>query len=38
ESLHGAGSPQAQRVVIARQADLEGKKKMARKLAGIKDD
>ncbi|NLI69650.1 MAG: 4-hydroxybutyryl-CoA dehydratase [Firmicutes bacterium] len=38
ESLHGAGSPQAQRVVIARQADLEGKKRMARKLAGIKDD
>ncbi|MFY9504282.1 MAG: 4-hydroxyphenylacetate 3-hydroxylase family protein [Dethiobacteria bacterium] len=35
ESMHGAGSPQAQRVVIARQADLDHKKKLARKLAGI---
>ncbi|HPU00467.1 MAG TPA: 4-hydroxyphenylacetate 3-hydroxylase family protein [Bacillota bacterium] len=35
ESMHGAGSPQAQRVVISRQADLEQKKKLARKLAGI---
>ncbi len=38
ESMHGAGSPQAQRVVIARQADLEQKKKLARKLAGIDQD
>jgi 4-hydroxybutyryl-CoA dehydratase/vinylacetyl-CoA-Delta-isomerase len=35
ESLHGAGSPQAQRVVIRRQMDLEAKKAMARRLAGI---
>lgn len=35
ESMHGAGSPQAQRVVIARQAGLEQKKELARKLAGI---
>ncbi len=35
ESMHGAGSPQAQRVVIARQADLEKKKILARNLAGI---
>jgi 4-hydroxybutyryl-CoA dehydratase / vinylacetyl-CoA-Delta-isomerase len=35
ESMHGAGSPQAQRVQIARQADLEGKKRLARDLAGI---
>ena len=35
ESLHGAGPPQAQRVVIARQADLEHKKKLARVIAGI---
>ncbi|MBS3948804.1 MAG: 4-hydroxyphenylacetate 3-hydroxylase family protein [Dethiobacter sp.] len=35
ESMHGAGSPQAQRVMIARQADLEEKKKLARVLAGI---
>lgn len=35
ESLHGAGSPQAQRVQIARQMDLEEKKGYARRLAGI---
>ncbi|HEY3313758.1 MAG TPA: 4-hydroxyphenylacetate 3-hydroxylase family protein [Bacillota bacterium] len=35
ESMHGAGSPQAMRVVIARQANLEGKKRLARELAGI---
>ena len=35
ESMHGAGSPQAQRVMIFRQADLERKKGLARKLAGI---
>jgi len=35
ESLHGAGSPQAQRVQIARQMDLEQKKGFARRLAGI---
>jgi 4-hydroxybutyryl-CoA dehydratase/vinylacetyl-CoA-Delta-isomerase len=37
ESLHGAGSPQAQRVQIARQMDVEGKKDLARRLAGIDD-
>jgi len=37
ESMHGAGSPQAQRVQIARGMDLEAKKKHARRLAGIKD-
>jgi 4-hydroxybutyryl-CoA dehydratase/vinylacetyl-CoA-Delta-isomerase len=35
ESLHGAGSPQAQRVQIARQAQLEFKKQLARALAGV---
>ncbi|MBT8047849.1 MAG: 4-hydroxybutyryl-CoA dehydratase [Xanthomonadales bacterium] len=35
ESLHGAGSPQAQRVQMARAAQLESRKKMAQKLAGI---
>ena len=35
ESLHGAGSPQAQRIMIARQGDLEAKKKMARTIARI---
>lgn len=38
ESMHGAGSPQAQRVVLARQANLEMKKTLAKRLAGIKED
>jgi 4-hydroxybutyryl-CoA dehydratase/vinylacetyl-CoA-Delta-isomerase len=37
ESLHGAGSPQAQRIQIARQMDVEGKKKLAKRLAGIEE-
>lgn len=36
ESLHGAGSPQAQRIMIARQGNLEGKKALAKNIAGIK--
>lgn len=35
ESMHGAGSPQAQRVVIGREAPLEECKQAARALAGI---
>ncbi len=35
ESLHGAGSPQAQRIMINRQADMDSKKKLARVIAGI---
>jgi 4-hydroxybutyryl-CoA dehydratase/vinylacetyl-CoA-Delta-isomerase len=35
ESMHGAGSPQAQRVQIARQMDLPAKKELAKTLAGI---
>ncbi len=35
ESMHGAGSPQAQRVMIARQGNLEGKKALARNIAHI---
>ena len=35
ESMHGAGSPQAQRIQIARQSDLEYKKKLAKSLAGV---
>jgi len=35
ESLHGAGSPQAQRVMIARQGNLEHKKELAKALAHI---
>ncbi|MCZ6807669.1 MAG: 4-hydroxybutyryl-CoA dehydratase [Deltaproteobacteria bacterium] len=36
ESMHGAGSPQAQRIQIARQMNLDFKKGLARRLAGIK--
>ncbi|HVU05805.1 MAG TPA: 4-hydroxyphenylacetate 3-hydroxylase N-terminal domain-containing protein [Polyangiaceae bacterium] len=35
ESLHGAGSPQAQRVQIQRLMNLERKKELAKRLAGI---
>jgi len=37
ESMHGAGSPQAQKVFIARAANFEGKKALAKRIAGIKD-
>lgn len=36
ESMHGAGSPQAQRIMIGRLADFEAKKDLARDIAGIK--
>ena len=36
ESMHGSGSPQAQRVMIARQGDLQGKKELAKRISGIK--
>ena len=35
ESMHGAGSPQAQRIQIARGMDLDAKKRLARALAGV---
>jgi 4-hydroxybutyryl-CoA dehydratase/vinylacetyl-CoA-Delta-isomerase len=35
ESMHGAGSPQAQRIQIARLMQLEYKKRLAKVLAGI---
>ena len=38
ESMHGAGSPQAQRIQIARQMNIEEKKDLARHLAGIHED
>ena len=37
ESMHGAGSPQAQRIQIARQMQLETKKKFAKRLAQVKE-
>ena len=36
ESMHGAGSPQAQKVMITRQGNFEMKKGLARRIAGIK--
>ncbi len=38
ESMHGAGSPQAQRIMIARLVNMKGKQKNAKKLCGIVDD
>ena len=35
ESMHGAGSPQAQRVMMFREANIKQKKELAKKLAGI---
>lgn len=35
ESMHGAGSPQAQRIMIARQSNIEHKKQLAKDIAGI---
>jgi 4-hydroxybutyryl-CoA dehydratase/vinylacetyl-CoA-Delta-isomerase len=35
ESMHGAGSPQAQRIMIARQGNIEQKKELAKKIARI---
>jgi 4-hydroxybutyryl-CoA dehydratase/vinylacetyl-CoA-Delta-isomerase len=33
--MHGAGSPQAQRIMIGRQANFEMKKTLAKKLTQI---
>ena len=38
ESMHGAGSPQAQRIMIGRQSSMEEKKKLAKAIAGIKTE
>jgi len=35
ESMHGAGSPQAQRIMIARLVNMDEKKRSAKKLCGI---
>jgi len=37
ESMHGAGPPTAQRIMIGRQADLEGKITRVKELLGISD-
>lgn len=38
ESMHGAGSPQAQRIMIARQVDMKAKKRAACRLCGVLDE
>jgi 4-hydroxybutyryl-CoA dehydratase/vinylacetyl-CoA-Delta-isomerase len=35
ESMHGAGSPEAQRIQIGRQMQLDFKKQLAKTLAGV---
>ncbi len=37
ESMHGAGSPQAQRIMIARQGNLGYKKRLAKEIAHIEE-
>ena len=37
ESMHGAGSPQAQRIMIGRQSNLKEKKKLAMNIARIEE-
>ena len=37
ESMHGAGSPQAQRIMISRQGNLRMKKQLAKAIAHIED-
>jgi 4-hydroxybutyryl-CoA dehydratase/vinylacetyl-CoA-Delta-isomerase len=37
ESMHGAGSPQAQRIMISRQINMKEKQRLSKKLCGIKD-
>lgn len=37
ESMHGAGSPQAQRIMISRLGNMEAKKELAKKIAKIKE-
>lgn len=38
ESMHGAGSPQAQKVMYSKLSNLNSKKKFAKALVGIKDE
>lgn len=38
ESMHGAGSPQAQRIMISRLVDLEHRKELAEKLCGVQEN
>jgi 4-hydroxybutyryl-CoA dehydratase/vinylacetyl-CoA-Delta-isomerase len=35
--MHGAGSPQAQRIMMSRMLDMGARKEMVKRLAGIKE-
>jgi 4-hydroxybutyryl-CoA dehydratase/vinylacetyl-CoA-Delta-isomerase len=37
ESMHGAGSPQAQRIMITRRVNMHEKQRAAKKLCGIEE-
>jgi len=37
-NIHGGGSPETHRLTVLRNADIESKKKLAKNLAGIKED
>jgi len=38
EAMHGAGSPAAQKIMIARRSGIEKKREMAETIAGIRRD
>jgi len=38
ESMHGAGSPQAQRIMISRLVDIKEKQSHAKRLCGITEE
>ncbi len=38
ESMHGAGSPQAQRIMITRLVDMEHRKELAENLCGVREN
>ena len=37
-NIHGAGSPETHRMTLLRNADIDSKKKLAKRLAGIEED
>jgi 4-hydroxybutyryl-CoA dehydratase/vinylacetyl-CoA-Delta-isomerase len=37
-NIHGAGSPETHRMTVLRNADIESKKRFAKRIAGIKDE
>jgi 4-hydroxybutyryl-CoA dehydratase/vinylacetyl-CoA-Delta-isomerase len=38
ESMHGAGSPQAQRIMISRLVNLQHRKNLAERLCGVQEN